>query len=129
MAKQALLRRAEQLRIAKQKQRERDRTAGLQTLELRLPVELASRLRAASKATSFVSTLDNFLNHYLIETAKLPGLSELTWNRTDRWIPADEALALYERNWRFIDPEQLSSNERKLIDHLQQNFGAGILHV
>jgi len=40
-----------------------------------------------------------------------------------------EALALYEANWRFVDPARLSKEERALIDRLVTNVGRGVLLV
>jgi hypothetical protein len=58
-----------------------------------------------------------------------PTLRSLAWNRSDRWIPAEEALALYERNWRFVEPTRLNQEEADLIDRLKNHFGGGVLNV
>jgi hypothetical protein len=123
------LTRAEQLRAAKRAQRQRERRAGLTTVELRLPASQAERLRAAVNAPRFILALDQFLQDIVLDIDQWPGLRELAWNRADRWIPAEEALALYERNWRFVDPKQLTQAESELIDHLKHRFGGGMLNV
>jgi hypothetical protein len=41
-----------------------------------------------------------------------PELALLAWNRAVREVDEDEALALYEANWRFVDTERLTTNER-----------------
>ncbi len=123
------LTRAEQLRAAKRAQRQRERCAGLTTVELRLPAIQAERLRAAANVPRFKSALDRFLQEIVLDIEQWPSLRELAWNRTDRWIPAEEALALYERNWRFVDPQQLTQTEAELIDNLKQRFGNGMLNV
>ena len=123
------LTRAEQLRAAKRAQRQRERRAGLTTVELRLPASQAERLRAAVNAPRFNPALDQFLQDMILDIDQWPGLRELAWSRADRWIPAEEALALYERNWRFVDPEQLTQAELELIDHLKHRFGGGMLNV
>ncbi len=123
------LTRAEQLRQAKRAQRRRERRAGLSTVELRLPEELADRLRIASRATGFEAALNEFLDAQLVDLERWPALRELAWNRADRWILARDALALYERNWRFVDTLRLEPDERKLIDRLKQEFGGGMLHA
>ena len=51
------------------------------------------------------------------------------WNRTDEYIPAREAFSLYERNWRFVDPEKLEAREQALIQRLAQRYGAGVHHA
>ena len=123
------LTRAEQLRAAKRAQRQRERRAGLTTVELRLPASQAERLRAAVNAPRFNPALDQFLQDMVLDIEQWPSLRELAWNRADRWIPAEEALALYERNWRFVDTEQLTQAESELIDHLKHRFGGGMLNV
>lgn len=56
-------------------------------------------------------------------------LQDLAWNRHDQWIPAEEALGVYERNWRFVDVDKLLKEEAELIDRLQKRFGNGVLNV
>lgn len=51
---------------------------------------------------------------------QLPGVSELS--------PA-QALDLYERNWRHLDRESLSPDERRLIQCLADELGGGRLLV
>lgn len=123
------LTRAEQLRAAKRAQRQRERRAGLSVVELRLPTDQADRLRAAVKAPGFKLALDRFLEKLVLDIDQWPGLRELAWNRADRWIPSEEALSIYERNWRFVDPRQLSQDELELIDRLKQQFGGGVLNA
>ena len=121
--------RAEQLRKAKRLQRQRERRAGLTTIELRLPADQAEQLRVAVNTGRFNQAFREFLQHEVLDINQWPSLHELAWNRADRWIPAEEALALYERNWRFVDPGQLTKEEANLIDLLKQRFGGGVLNV
>ncbi len=123
------LTRTEQLRAAKRAQRQRERNAGLTTVELRVPTSHAERLRAAASLPHFKIALDRFLQEMILDIDQWPTLHDLTWNRADRWIPAEEALALYERNWRFVEPQQLTKAESELIDHLKQRFGGGMLNA
>jgi transcriptional regulator with XRE-family HTH domain len=51
---------------------------------------------------------------------QLPGVTELS--------PA-QALDLYERNWRHLDREGLTPNERRLIQALVDQLGGGRLLV
>jgi len=51
---------------------------------------------------------------------QMPGVAELT--------PA-EALSLYERNWRHVDPASLEPSERALIQSLAKQIGGGRLLV
>jgi hypothetical protein len=55
-------------------------------------------------------------------------LARLVWNRDpSRPIAGEEALALYERNWRHVDTAALSEQERDLIRRLADRFGGGHL--
>jgi hypothetical protein len=51
---------------------------------------------------------------------QVPGVEELT---------PTEALSLYERNWRHLDPEHMSPAERALVRALTQQLGGGRLLV
>ena len=118
------LSRAEQLRAAKRAQRHRERAAGLATLELRLPREQAKRLRVAAATPLFGKALDALLDEVVVDIERWPTLRELAWNRLDRWIPASEALSLYERNWRFVEPKRVAKEEAELIAKLRARHGA-----
>ena len=122
------LTRAEQLRTAKRAQRLRERAGGLAAVELRLPVGQARRLRVAVAAPRFDKALDRFLDEMVIDIEAWPALKELAWNRADRFIAAQDALALYERNWRFVDPEVLEDPEKALIERLKDRHGAGVFN-
>lgn len=58
-----------------------------------------------------------------------PQLALLAWNRVVRDIPEDEALSLYERNWRFVDTDTLIPVEAELIGRLTIEYGHGALNV
>jgi hypothetical protein len=58
-----------------------------------------------------------------------PQLALLAWNRALREISGEEAFALYERNWRFVDQESLTPQEAALIDRLTRRYGHGVLNV
>ncbi|MEG3190932.1 helix-turn-helix domain-containing protein [Lysobacter sp. D1-1-M9] len=59
-----------------------------------------------------------------------PQLKRLAWNRPgDDLVTERDALALYERNWRLVDQEQMPARERELLQRLVQKHGGGILHV
>lgn len=120
--------RAEQLRAAKRAQRARQRAAGVRPVEVVMPDVLADRWRAASASPRFRDELDRFLDAMVVDRTAWPVLRELTWNRADRWIPADEALRLYERNWRHVDPGALGEEEAKLIRRLADRFAGGIFN-
>lgn len=57
-----------------------------------------------------------------------PQLHMLCWNRPDdAVVDGEEALELYERNWRFVDPDAFTDEERKLLDTLVTRHGHGVL--
>ncbi|MBW8790153.1 MAG: hypothetical protein JF594_21090 [Rhizobium leguminosarum] len=59
-----------------------------------------------------------------------PELKSLAWNRDPaRAMPAHEAFALYERNWRFVDTGRLTEREVQLIRDLAATYGNGVLLV
>jgi len=65
----------------------------------------------------------------MIDVDLYPNLALLCWNRTVRQISEADALALYERNWRFVDQVNMPANERALIERLVQTHGNGVLLV
>lgn len=55
-----------------------------------------------------------------------PQLRALCWNRPDNAIvEGEEALALYETNWRHVDAENMEQEERLLLETLVARFGNG----
>lgn len=55
-------------------------------------------------------------------------LARLAWNRDPSLpITGQEALGLYEANWRHIEAASLSNQERALIKLLTDRFGGGHL--
>lgn len=66
----------------------------------------------------------------LINISEYPQLRAVAWNRReDATCDEEEALALYERNWRFVDQEALTPEERAFIDRLIATHGGGVFHV
>jgi transcriptional regulator with XRE-family HTH domain len=59
-----------------------------------------------------------------------PELKKLAWqlHGVDELSP-EEALAVYERNWRHVDRESLGDDEEALIDALSREIGGGRLLV
>ena len=121
--------RREQLRIAKRAQRERQRRSDLVEVQLKLPKNVAEKLRVARRAPRFVERLDGALEGFLVRVADYPQLRDLAWNRVDELISVDEAFQLYERNWRFIDVARLAERERRLIERLKTECGNGEINA
>ena len=119
------LTRAEQLRNAKRTQRARAKRAGIAAVQIALEAVQAARFRAAAASPRFRADLAALIDAMSVDRTAWPVLKELTWNRADQWIPADEALALYERNWRHVDPARLGEDEARLIERLTERFGGG----
>lgn len=65
-----------------------------------------------------------------VRLADYPQLKSLAWqlHGVDA-VTAQEALNLYERNWRHVDTAQLSDKEAALIQLLSQELGGGRLLV
>jgi hypothetical protein len=65
-----------------------------------------------------------------VNLADFAQLRLIAWNRAPNdTVPEDEALALYERNWRFVDQDSLTQAESQLIARLVAQYGGGVLHV
>lgn len=65
-----------------------------------------------------------------IDIAEYPQLSLIAWHLSkDATINGKEALALYERNWRFVEETALERQEQELINLLKDRYGGGFLHV
>ncbi|HQY08346.1 MAG TPA: helix-turn-helix domain-containing protein [Burkholderiaceae bacterium] len=59
-----------------------------------------------------------------------PELRRLAWQVAGaQTLTAQEALAVYERNWRHLDTAALQASERQLIDDLARQHGRGRLLV
>ena len=57
-------------------------------------------------------------------------LRDLCWNRpTDTVLDGRDALAIYERNWRFVDRDALTEEEQALLETLVARYGNGVLNV
>jgi hypothetical protein len=121
--------RTEQLRLAKQAQRNRLRAAGMRTIQIDLAAETAEKLKVARGDPQFGEALDALLDRLVIRVSEFPQLRDLAWNRADDLITAHEAFGLYERNWRFVDVNRLDPRERALIERLTDTYGAGLINA
>ena len=123
------LSRREQLRLAKRAQRARERDAGMVVVPFKLAARDAERVRAAMSRPGFTRQLRGLLDDALIEIAAYENLAALCWNRRDRYLGAEEAFRLYERNWRLVDTRRMKPAERALIERLAARYGNGVLNV
>ncbi len=66
----------------------------------------------------------------MIRIAEYPQLKLITWNhRADDLLDDNEALAIYVRNWRFVDTAHLEKKEATLMHRLARKFDAPLLNV
>lgn len=66
----------------------------------------------------------------MVDLAQYPQLKLIAWSFPDATeLEEQEAFALYERNWRFLDRPSLTDNEKLLIDYLTKECGGGLLNV
>ena len=107
----------------------RPRTSALNRAEQLHAAKRAQRLRAAVAAPQFGAALDKLIDETVLDLDAWPKLREIAWSRKGRWILAEDALALYERNWRFVEPERLDKTEGALIEQLKDRYGGGVLNV
>jgi len=62
-----------------------------------------------------------------IRLADYPQLAKLAWQLHGvKTLSPKEALGLYERNWRLVDPKRMKADERALLDRLKDRFGRGL---
>lgn len=66
----------------------------------------------------------------LIRVGDYPQLQAIAWQlRADTKLPGVDALQLYERNWRHVDRDAMSDNERALVQRLAEKYSRGVLLV
>lgn len=59
-----------------------------------------------------------------------PQLRQLAWQLDpDTMLTPREALDLFERNWRHVDPSAMPASERELLEALVRDVGGGRLLV
>lgn len=62
----------------------------------------------------------------LIDVEIYPQLKSLCWNRpATTTLGPEDALALYERNWRHVSEADITVEERSLLDTLVREVGRG----
>ncbi|MGH8649637.1 MAG: hypothetical protein ACREUP_10085 [Burkholderiales bacterium] len=114
------------LQLAK---RRREQSAGEEVVALKLAARDAERVRAAMARPEFTSRLRGLLDDALIEIAAYENLEALCWNRRDRYLGAEEAFHLYERNWRLVDRRRMKPAERALIERLAARYGKRVINA
>jgi transcriptional regulator with XRE-family HTH domain len=64
-----------------------------------------------------------------VRLADYPELQRLAWQTQADEVTPEEALALYERNWRHVDAASMAPQERALVDALARKLRGGRLLV
>ncbi|EBH0783075.1 hypothetical protein FJ875_23075 [Salmonella enterica] len=66
----------------------------------------------------------------MIRIADYPQLRDAAWYIAENaQFTDEEALAFYERNWKYIEEDKLQPDELALINRLVKEVGHGILNV
>lgn len=66
----------------------------------------------------------------LIRVGDHPQLQAIAWQlQADTELPGIDALQMYERNWRHVDRDAMSDNERALVQRLADTYSGGVLLV
>lgn len=65
----------------------------------------------------------------MIKINDYPQLKLISWNIHADNINEQDALDLYELNWRYVDQENLTTAESNLIQRLVTQNGNGVLNV
>jgi hypothetical protein len=66
----------------------------------------------------------------MVRISAYPQLRLIAWNRCpDDFIDEEEAFALYEAYWRFVDPETMTESEHAFLKRIVNDFGKGLLNV
>ena len=59
-----------------------------------------------------------------------PELRLICWHRSaDQPMDEEEAFAIYERNWRYVDQDMLTDAEKALIERLKKTYGNGVINA
>ncbi len=54
-----------------------------------------------------------------------PSLSLLMWDLHTDTLDGEEALKIYETNWRYLNPHEVSAEEMAFIQTLADQYGGG----
>jgi transcriptional regulator with XRE-family HTH domain len=89
------------------------------------------RLHAGDAAQDAAGGRDDDRLPLRIRLDDYPQLRGLAWQVADgaQVLTPREALGLYERNWRHVQPDRLEPAELALIEALREVFGSGELRV
>lgn len=121
--------RKSQLRLAKQRQRYRERQAGYGLYQIKLETRLLEKLKIGMQKPAFVQSLTALIDHEMLDINHYDNLKLLAWNRRKMMMTRAEAWDLNESNWRFVGLADMAAEERQLIEKLKQEFGQGVVNA
>ncbi|MCU7556077.1 hypothetical protein OCL06_15910 [Alteromonas sp. ASW11-19] len=58
-----------------------------------------------------------------------PELKSVFWDWNDKEVDEKTAFEIIEKRWPYIDPENLTHNEKELINKLAKDYGHDLLLV
>ncbi len=61
-----------------------------------------------------------------IHRNEYPALDSILWDVKAEIIQPEVAFQLYEKRWKYIDPDQLTAQEKVLILELIDTIGKGL---
>ena len=61
-----------------------------------------------------------------IHRNEYPALDSILWDVQAEIIQPEVAFQLYEKRWKYIDPDQLTAQEKVLILELIDTIGKGL---
>ena len=61
-----------------------------------------------------------------IHRNEYPALDSILWDVKSKIIEHEVAFQLYEKRWKYIDPDQLTAQEKVLIQELIDTIGKGL---
>jgi hypothetical protein len=89
---------------------------------------LGLRITACSPTSHAASTSSAYAA--AVRVRDYPQLRQLAWNLSEETtLTEEEALHLYERNWRHVDQSTITESERDFIQHLADTWSGGRLLV
>jgi transcriptional regulator with XRE-family HTH domain len=87
-------------------------------------------LRAAESEPHRADTTSDAAAPERIRITDYPQLRRITWQLSEfTEVTLEEALNLYERNWRHVDHTAMDERERDFVQHLVDTYGGGLLLV
>lgn len=61
----------------------------------------------------------------MVDRTRYPELDHILWDFHAKFIAPDFAFDIYERRWKYVDPNALKAEEQQLIERLTQEYGKG----